>query len=44
MNGKAVQVVSGRIGTGTENHLAYLSNIMDFLDKNNLKGNSSSDG
>ena len=38
VNGKAVNVVNGRIGTRTEHYLAYLSNVMDVLDKNNMKG------
>ena len=37
-NGKSVNVVNGRIGTRTENYLAYLSNVMDVLDKNEMKG------
>lgn len=37
MNGKAVNVVNSRIGTRTEHYLAYLSNAMGVLDKNNMK-------
>jgi transposase len=37
-NGRAVAVVNGRIGTRTEHYLAYLSNVMDVLDRNNMKG------
>ena len=37
-NGKVVSVVKGRIGTRTEHYLAYLSNIMDVLDRNEMKG------
>jgi hypothetical protein len=31
-------VVKGRIGTRTQHYLAYFSNVMDVLDKNNMKG------
>ena len=37
-NGKSVNVVNGRIGTRTEHYLAYLSNVMDVLDRNEMKG------
>jgi hypothetical protein len=37
-NGKSATVITGRIGTRTEHYLAYLSNIMDVLDRNNKKG------
>jgi hypothetical protein len=32
-NGKSATVITGRIGTRTEHYLAYLSNIMDVLDR-----------
>ena len=38
VNGKAVDVVTGRIGTRTEHYLAYLSSVMNVLDKNNMQG------
>ena len=38
MNGKAVDVVTGRIGTRTEHYLAYLSSVMNVLDENNMQG------
>src|ERR1700730_11306927 len=31
-------VVSGRVGTRTEHFLAYISNVMDVLDTNDMKG------
>jgi len=37
-NGKGVTVVNGRVGTRTEHYLAYLSNVMNVLDRNNMKG------
>ena len=37
-NEKIVSVVTGRIGTRTEHYLAYLSNVMNVLDRNNMKG------
>ena len=37
-NGRSVAVVNGRIGTRMEHYLAYLSNVMDVLDRNNMKG------
>ena len=33
LNGKAVQVVSGRIGRRTEHQRSYLSNVIDVLGK-----------
>jgi hypothetical protein len=44
VNGKSVQMVSGRIGTRAEYRLAYLLNVIDVLDKNNMKGSLSCDG
>jgi transposase len=38
VNGRAVDTVNGRIGTRTEHYLAYLSNVMDVLDKNSMQG------
>ena len=38
VDGKAVDAVNGRIGTRTEQFLAYVSNVMDVLDKNNMQG------
>src|ERR1700733_11532125 len=38
VDGKAVDAVNGRIGTRTEHFLAYVSNVMDVLDKNNMQG------
>ena len=32
------RVVSGRIGTRTEHFLTYISNVMDVLDRNDMKG------
>jgi hypothetical protein len=32
-NGKSATVITGRIGTRTEHYLAYLSKIMDVLDR-----------
>jgi hypothetical protein len=37
VDGKAVDAVNGRIGTRTEHSLAYLSNVMDDLDKYKIK-------
>src|ERR1700730_9388499 len=37
-NGKVVRVVKGRIVTRTEHYLAYLSNVMNVLDRNDVKG------
>jgi transposase len=37
-NDTKAMTVSGRIGTRTEHFLAYLSNVMDVLDTNNMKG------
>jgi hypothetical protein len=31
-------VVNGRVGTRTEHFLAYISSVMDVLDRNNMKG------
>lgn len=36
-NGKEVKV-NGKVGTRTEHYLAYLTNIMDTLDKSDMKG------
>lgn len=36
-DGKVIKT-TGRIGTRTEHYLAYLSNVMDVLDKNDMKG------
>lgn len=36
-DGKVIQTTA-RVGTRTEHYLAYLSNVMDVLDKNNMKG------
>ena len=33
-----MDAVNGRIGTRTDHYLAYLSNVMDVLDKNNMQG------
>ena len=38
VNGKAVNVVTGRIGTRTEHYLAYISDVMGVLDKDNMQG------
>ena len=38
VDGKAVDAVNGRIGTRTEHFLAYLSNVMNVLDKNKMQG------
>ena len=35
-NGKVVIVINGRIGTRAEHYLAYLCNVMDVLDRNNM--------
>jgi transposase len=37
-NDTRAMVVSGRVGTRTEHFLAYISNVMDVLDRNNMKG------
>ena len=37
-NDSTATVVSGRIGTRTEHFLAYISNVMDVLDRNDMKG------
>jgi hypothetical protein len=37
-NDTRVMVVSGRVGTRTEHFLAYISHMMDVLDRNNMKG------
>lgn len=31
-------VINGKVGTRSEHFLAYLNNVMDTLDKNNIKG------
>ncbi|KAG1532924.1 hypothetical protein G6F51_012873 [Rhizopus arrhizus] len=36
-DGKVIQTTA-RVGTRTEHYLAYLSNVMDVLDKNDMKG------
>lgn len=36
-DGKEVKI-NGKVGTRTEHFLAYLNNVMDTLDKNNIKG------
>lgn len=36
-NGKDGKKVNGRVGTRTEHFLNYISNVMDVLDKNNMK-------
>lgn len=38
INGKAVDAVNGRICTRTEHYLAYLLNVMEVLNKNNMQG------
>ena len=38
-NGAKAMSVSGRVGTRTEHFLAYISNVMDVLDRNDMKGN-----
>jgi hypothetical protein len=38
VDSKAVDALNGRIGTRTEHFLAYLSNVMDVLEKNKLQG------
>jgi hypothetical protein len=38
INGKAVDAANGRICTRTEHYLAYLLNVMDVLNKNNMQG------
>lgn len=37
-NGKNDKKINGRVGTRTEHFLNYISNVMDVLDKNNMKG------
>jgi transposase len=37
-NDSTARVISGRIGTRTEHFLAYISNVMDVLDRNGMKG------
>jgi hypothetical protein len=37
-NDATATMVSGRIGTGTERFLAYVSNVMDVLDRNEMEG------
>ena len=37
-NDSKAMVVSGRVGTRTEHFLAYISNVMDVLDTNDMKG------
>ena len=37
-NGTTAMVVNGRVGTRTEHFLTYISNVMDVLDRNNMKG------
>jgi hypothetical protein len=37
-NDTRAMVVSGRVGTRAEHFLAYMSNVMDVLDRNNMKG------
>jgi hypothetical protein len=32
------KAINGRIGTRTEHFLAYISNVMDVLDRNDMKG------
>jgi transposase len=32
-------VVSGRVGTRAEHFLAHISNVINVLDRNNMKGN-----
>jgi hypothetical protein len=38
-NDTTAMVVNGRVGTRTEHFLTYISNVMDVLDRNNMKGN-----
>ena len=37
-NDAKAMVVSGRVGTRTEHFLAYVSNVMDVLDRHDMKG------
>jgi DDE superfamily endonuclease len=37
-NDAKAMVLSGRVGTRTEHFLAYISNVMDVLDRNIMKG------
>jgi hypothetical protein len=38
-NDTKAMVLNGRVGTRTEHFLAYISNVMDVLDRNIMKGN-----
>lgn len=38
VNGKEAKTVNGRIGTRTGHFLSYISNVMDVLDKRDMKG------
>jgi hypothetical protein len=44
MNGRAVDVVNGRIGTRIEHYLAYISNVMHVLDRTDMKRYHFGDG
>jgi hypothetical protein len=37
-NDTTAMVVNGRVGIRTEHFLTYISNVMDVLDRNNIKG------
>jgi transposase len=37
-NDTTAMVVNGCVGTRTEHFLTYISNVMDVLDRNNMKG------
>jgi len=37
-NDTTAMVVNGRVGTRTEHFLTHISNVMDVLDRNNMKG------
>src|ERR1700730_1687124 len=37
-NDTTATVISGRVGTRTEHFLTYISNVMDVLDRNDMKG------
>ena len=37
-NSERKELVSSRVGTRTEHFLAYISNVMDVLDTNDMKG------
>jgi hypothetical protein len=39
VNDTTAPVINDRVGTRTECFLAYLSNVMDVLDRNDMKGN-----